>query len=174
MALRRTAFAAGFFALGLFQVVFAADPPNPIGFPKKVGGGGEGVVRVWYEDGTWHLRTSTEDSQAKKDKLIVFTGTVVCDGKMTIEEKKLEKGKGKTSDTLTRHKDDKGFDFRFATHGATDEAAFKVEGAKAKTLKFTINIDGEKAAVGRIYIGADGEHPDKHEFTLPAVPPAKK
>src|SRR5262249_33922149 len=170
---RRSTVAAGLFALVPLQVALASDPPNPMGFPKKVGGGGNGVVRVWYEDGTWHLRTSTDDSQGKKDKLIVFTGTVVCEDKMSVEGKKLEKGKGKTADTLTPHKDGKGFDFRFATYNATDEAAFKIEGSKAKTVKFTINIDGEKAAVGRVYIGADGDHPDKHEFTLPAAP-AKK
>lgn len=170
MMSRRLAFAAGFFALGLLQVVLAADPPNPVGFPKKVGGGGDGVVRVWFEDGTWHLRTSTDDSQGKKDDLIVYSGSVRCEDKISVEERKLEKGKGKTSDLLVPHKDGKGFDFKFATYGATDEAAFKIEGKYAKTLKFTVNINGEKAATGRIYIGADGAHPDKHEFTLPAAP----
>lgn len=174
MTLRTLAFAVGFFSLGLLQVVLAADPPNPVGFPKKVGGGGEGNVRVWYDDGTWHLRTSTDDSQGKKDKLLVFTGSVRCDDKISVTAQRLEKGKGKTSDVLALHQDGKGFDFKFATYGAIDEAEFKVEGAKAKSLKFAIQINGEKAAVARIYIGADGEHPDKNEFTLPAVPPKAK
>ena len=30
---------------------------------------------MWYEDGTWHLRTSTENSEGKKEKLLVFTGS---------------------------------------------------------------------------------------------------
>ena len=169
MKLRTKALAVGFFALGMLQVALAADEPNPIGFPKKAGPGGVGVVRVWFEDGTWHLRTSTENSEGKKDKLLVFSGSVRCEAKMTVEGNKLEKGKGKTADTLTPHQDGKGFDFRFATYGATDQADFTID-AKAKTLKFVLQIDGEKAPVTRIFIGSESKHPEKNEFTLPAMP----
>src|SRR5829696_7041287 len=71
VTIRTATFAVGCFALGLLPMVFAADPPsqpNPIGVPKKGDpGGGVGVFRVWYADGTWHLRTSTENSVGKKD-----------------------------------------------------------------------------------------------------------
>jgi hypothetical protein len=173
MTFRTTVFAVGCFALGLVQVAIAADVPNPVGFPKQVGPGGVGVVRVWYEDGTWHLRTSTDNSEGKKDKLMVFAGSVRGDTKLSVEGSKLEKGNGKTSDAIVPHKDGKGFDFRFATYGAVDQTDFKVEG-KAKTLKFAVQIDGEKAPVKRIYIGAEGQHPEKPEFTLPAVPATPK
>ena len=169
MTLRTIAFAGGCFALGLMQVLLAADPPNPIGFPKKGDpGGGVGAFRVWYDNGTWHLRTSTENSVGKKDKIMVFTGSVRCDDKMTVEGKKLEKGKGKTSDGFTPHADGKGFDFEFKTYGAIDQADFKVE--KGKTLTFKLMIDGEKAPILRIIIGENGEHPEKNEFKLPAHP----
>jgi hypothetical protein len=169
MRFRTKAVAAGFFAFGLLRVALAADPPNPIGFPKKAGPGGVGVYRVWYEDGMWHLRTSTENSEGKKDTLLVFTGSVRCDAKLTVEAKKLEKGNGKTSDRLVPHQDGKGFDFRFATYGATDQADFKID-ARGKTLKFALQLDGEKVATTRIFIGAEGRHPEKSEFTLPAKP----
>ena len=170
MTLRTIAFASGCFALGFLQVLFAADPPNPIGFPKNgEPPGGIGVVRIWFDDGSWHLRTSTENSVGKKDKLMVFTGSVRCDGKMTVEGNKLEKGKGKTSDGFTPHADGKGFDFQFKTYGATDQADFKIAD-RAKTLTFKLFIDGEKAATHRILIGENGANPEKSEFTLPANP----
>ncbi|HEY1186689.1 MAG TPA: hypothetical protein VGE74_03480 [Gemmata sp.] len=170
MTWRTATFASGFFVLGLLQVVLAADPPNPVGFPKKGDpGGGVGAIRIWYDDGSWHLRSSTENSAGQKDKLMVFSGSVRCDGKLTVEGNRLEKGKGKTADTLTPHADGKGFDFRFATYGAIDEASFKVAD-KGKTLTFKLFIDGEKALTHRIIIGADGTHPAKSEFTLPAQP----
>ena len=169
MKLRTIGFAVGFFALGALQVVLAADPPNPIGFPKKAGPGGIGVYRVWFEDGTWPVRTSTENSEGKKDKLLVFAGSVRGDAKLTVEGVKLEKGNGKTSDRLVPHADGKGFDFRFATYGATDQADFKVD-ARGKTLKFTFQLDGEKAQTTRIFIGSESQHPDKSEFSLPAAP----
>jgi hypothetical protein len=174
MSFRKVAFLVAFFALGLAQVLLAADAPNPIGFPKKGDpGGGIGAVRIWYADGVWHLRTSTENSIGKKDKLMVFTGSVRCDMKLTsAEPNKLENkgnGKGKTADSFTVHQDGKGFDFQFKTYGATDQIDFKPPD-KAKTLTFKLFIDGEKAATSRIIIGENGGHPEKPEFTLPAQP----
>ena len=150
----------------------ADDPPkpiNPIGYPKKVvGGGGVGVARVWYDGGVWYVATSTDDSEGKKEKLLVFTGSVRCEDKITVEGKKLEP-KGKTADTLTPHKDGKGFDFRFATYGAVDQAEFRIA-EKGKTLKFKLMLDGEKMHPNRIAIGAESKTPAKEEFTLPAFP----
>ena len=149
--------------------LLAAAEPNPVGFPAKVeAGGGIGVIRVWFADGTWHLRTSTDDSAGKKDKLLVFTGSVTCDDTVTATGLKLEK-KGKTADTVTAHKGEKGFDFRFATYGATDEASFTV-GKYGKPLSFKLFIDGAEVPPLRIFIGKDGEHPASHIFMLPAHP----
>jgi hypothetical protein len=169
MSIRRAAFGVAFFTLGLLPVLLAADPPSPVGFPKKGDGGGDGVFRVWLADGSWHLRTSTENTAGKKGKLLVFTGSVRCDGKVTAAGKKLEKGKGKTSDFFTPHADGKGFDFQFKTYGATDQVDFTVA-EKAKSLRFKLFLNGEKAATHRIVIGAKSEHPEKSEFTLPARP----
>lgn len=156
-------------ALAFPHTVVAADAPNPLGYPKKgEPGGGVGAIRIWVEEGVWHLRTSTEDSKGAKDKLMVFTGSIRCDGKLTVEGKMLEKGNGQTADTLTVHTDGNGFDFRFATFGARDDAEFTV-GAKGKTLKFKMMIDGEKAQTHRILIGVEGAHPEKNEFALPAL-----
>jgi len=159
--------------LGPLQLL-AADTPNPIGVPKAGDpGGGVGAIRIWYADGVWHLRSSTENSIGKKDKIMVFTGSVVCDDKMTVEGRKAElKGNGKTSDKITPHANGKGFDFKFQTYGAIDEAEFKVPD-RAKNLSFKLMIDGEKASTIRIIIGEKGEHPEKSEFTLPAHPKPK-
>jgi hypothetical protein len=158
--------------LVLASVTLAADPPNPIGYPKKVDtGGGDSSIRIWYEDGTWHLRTTTEGSGGKKDKekVTLFTGSVHCEGKVTTEGVKLEKGAGKHADAIVPHADGKGFDFRFQTRPGTDEVAFKVAGP-GKPLKFKLMVNGQKALPDRIFIGANGEHPEKNEFQLPARP----
>jgi hypothetical protein len=73
-------------SLTVCPLVFSADPPNPVGYPGKGDpGGGIGAIRVWYADDAWHLRTSTEDTSGKKDKLMVFTGTVRSEGKVKAE-----------------------------------------------------------------------------------------
>jgi hypothetical protein len=145
-----------------------ADEPNPVGFPKDEARGGVGAYRVWHDGTAWHLRTSTENSSGKKEQLMVFAGSVRCDGKLTVEAKALEK-KGKTGDTLTPATDGKGFDFEFKTYGAVDEAVFKAaDGAKALTFK--LKIDGQPAPPFRVLIGAASAHPDKNEFKLPAHP----
>ena len=168
MRLRHFILAIGFFCLLCLQGLLAAEP-NPIGFPKAPDPkGGVGAYRIWYEDGAWHLRTSTENSEGKKDKLMVFTGSVRCDSKLTVEAKGLEK-RGKTADTLTPSADGKGFDFEFKTYGVKDEAVFKVADM-AKSLTFNLKVDGEKAPTIRIIIGEKGDHPEKNEFTLPANP----
>lgn len=166
MSLRIFAFAL--FALGLVSVASAADP-NPIGLPRgKDPGGGIGVFRVWFDDGKWNLRTSTEDSKGKKDKLTVFSGSVKSDGKITVEGKALEKI-GKTGDKIVPHADGKGFDFEFKTYNAVDFAIFQVADG-AKKVTFNLKLDGEKAPLLRVLIGEKNEHPDKAEFTLPAHP----
>lgn len=145
-----------------------ADEPNAVGYPKEELRGGVGAYRIWYEGGAWHLRTSCENSAGKKENLMVFAGTVRCDGKLTVEPKVLEK-KGKTADTLTPTPDGKGFDFEFRTFGAIDEAVFKAaDGAKALTFK--LKIDGTPAPPFRILIGADNARPEKGDFKLPAHP----
>jgi GH43 family beta-xylosidase len=172
MALRLLALAV--FAVASVQAARAADPIDPVGFPKKGDpGGGVGAFRIWFADGEWHLRTSTENSVGKKDKIMVFTGSVRTEAKMTVEGNRLEKGNGKTSDSFTVHADGKGFDFTFKTYGAIDQVDFKVPEA-AKALKFKLLLDGEKAPTIRIIIGADGAHPEKNEFTLPAHPKKEK
>lgn len=168
--LQQQLIALAYLAFALLPSALAADSPNPIGMPKKGDpGGGVGAFRLWYADGVWHLRTSTENSVGKKDKLMVFTGTVRSETKMTVDPVRLEKGKGKTSDTITRHNDGKGFDFRFATYGAVDQADFKVTG-RAGVLKFKLLVDGQKAPTTRILIGAKGDNPETAEFKLPAHP----
>lgn len=163
-------FGVGCVLLFILAPASAFDPPNPIGMPKKGDpGGGVGAFRIWYLDGKWHLRTSCENSVGKKEKLIVFSGTVRCEDKVTAEGLKLEKGNGKKSDSITPHRDMKGFDFRFATYGAIDEAEFTVAD-KGKNLKFKLLVDGVGAPTQRILIGKDGGNPEKSEFTLGAHP----
>jgi hypothetical protein len=159
--------------LGTAPFAQAADPPNPIGMPKKGDpGGGIGAFRIWHADGKWHLRTSTENSVGKKDKLMVFSGSVRCETKISVEGVKLEKGNGKTADSFTPHKDGKGFDFRFATYGATDQVDFTIA-ESGKNLKFKLLVDGANAPTNRILIGTNGDNPEKAEFTLPAFPKKK-
>ena len=138
---------------------------DPTGFPKHSPEGGKNVVRIWHEKGSWFLRTSTEDSVGKKDRLIVFTGSVRSEDRMTVTGHKLEPKR----DSYTMHADGKGFDFRFTTSGAQDTAEIK-PGPRSKTLTFKLRVNGEPVEPSRIVIGADSKCPDKAEFTLPATP----
>lgn len=154
---------------GLVCLSGARADPSPFGFPKEEARGGVGAFRVWYDDGAWHLRTSTENSTGKKEVLMVFTGSVRCDGKVTAEPVKLEKGGGKTADKLTPSADGKGFDFDFRTYGAVDEVVFRAA-ATAKALTFKLKIDGQPAPPFRVLIGAKSDHPDGSDFKLPGHP----
>jgi hypothetical protein len=121
-----------------------------------------------FADGKWHLRTSAEDSRGANEKLMVFTGSVRSEDQVRAEGRRLESGAKETADTLTPHAEGQGFDFRFATFGAKDEAEFTA-GPKGKAVKVKLLIDGQKA-VNHVLIGRDGRHPEKNEFTLPATP----
>ncbi|MFO0796852.1 MAG: hypothetical protein U0804_05200 [Gemmataceae bacterium] len=145
----------------------AADP-YPFGFPKEDARGGVGAFRIWHADGKWHLRSSTENSTGKKEVLMVFSGTVRCDGKLTVEPAKLE-AVGRVADTLKATADGKGFDFEFKTYGGTDEAVFQ-PAATARTLTFKLKIDGLPAPPFRVLVGEKSDHPDKSDFKLPAHP----
>lgn len=164
--LKNTLLVLGCFALS--AGLFAAGPIttiDPNGYPKLSPEGGQNVVRIWYEKGNWHLRTSTEDSDKKKSKLIAFTGSVRSEDKMQVVGEKLEKGR----DSYVMHPDGKGFDFRFVTSGAQDTAILTL-GPKSKTLTFKLKVDGVAVEASRIVIGSESKCPDKADFSLPAVP----
>jgi hypothetical protein len=164
-------FILSFAFVSLLATVHAANPMlfsqiNPNGFPKNSPEGGLNVVRIWYEKGHWNLRTSTEDSEGKKNRVTTFTGTVRSEDKMTATGSRLEA----KADKFVMHADGKGFDFKFTTHGAQDTVEF-TPGPRSKTLRFLLKVNNEPVEAARIIIGSESKCPDKNEFLLPAVPP---
>lgn len=144
----------------------AVFTPDCYGIPEHVEADADaGVYRIWFADGTWHMRTSTEDYKQVRGSVIVFTGSVVSEDKVTSEGVKIEKRK----DWITPHADGKGFDFHFETHGAKDEVDFTA-GSDGKTLKFKLMLDGKDVPPSRVFIGKNASNPEKSEFTLPAHP----
>ncbi len=137
-----------------------------VGRPEQFRQGVGDAYGVWLDGGIWNLQTTSRDRG--KEKRAVFTGSVRVDRDKIIGAfQGLERKKKKAnSDFLVVHKDQKGFDFRFATFGKSDGVDFKV-GKNARTITFTLLVDGDDNPK-RILIGASGARPEKGTFTLPA------
>jgi hypothetical protein len=155
------------FALQVSVALTADGSPNPIGRPPAFKQGKKDYYGVWYEDGQWNLRmTSNKDGKGR----VVFTGMVKVDGDRLMGDfSALEKAKkAKDADWVVFHRDRRGFDFRFANRGAVDGVAFKAgPNAKSVTFKLQVSDDDDPR---RILIGGNNAHPDKAEFTLRAHP----
>ena len=143
------------------------------GRPKQFKAGSKAMFGVWFEDGAWHLRSTSSNVKDRNDKpvRVIFSGSVrVVGGEVVIQNEEADKGnaKSKTGDRLTRHKDGKGFDFVFQTFGGVDGIAFKATGkAESISLKLKVNGDDDPKY---IFVGEKGKHPDKATFVVPARP----
>jgi hypothetical protein len=140
---------------------------DPRGRPKQFEAGRGPMFAVWVEKGEWHIAVTSLPARQNKGQPTILTGSVWVEGDKVIGDwGKLEKSKDpRRADFIVPHKDENGFDFKFALGGGVDTVKFK-GGDKATAIKFRLAVEGRQQP-GFIYIGANGEHPSKAEFTLP-------
>ncbi|MCA9241354.1 MAG: hypothetical protein KDA37_14185 [Planctomycetales bacterium] len=161
---------------------------DPHGRPKQFHTGGGLGFAVYFEDGYWNIRTSTRGhSRATAGSHFTGTVTVVGDdikGEFDSFEvmprrerrrraKRTQGGANlRRSDLILLHPKQRGFDFHMYNKGQIDTIRFKT-GVKAKTVTFDLRVDGDDDPM-RVLIGANGTHPKKTVFTLPAHPIQEK
>jgi hypothetical protein len=137
------------------------------GKPPKFEPGAPAHFWIWYDDGVWHLRTTTQKKQHRFDGLIEVAGGRVTDLNVPKGE-----GFGPNSDRIAWNKERTAILFDFVTDGAVDGVNFKVD-KTATALKLKLVMDGTPNPKV-IAVGRAGDHPKAAEFVLPAHPPAPK
>src|SRR5262245_50213184 len=106
----------------------APAPINPIGQPTYKQGQNS-LYALWYEDGVWHLRTTSATRTVFVGKIRVEGGRIADGALKALEPPGItKKGKIKAKDLegAVLHADRMGFDFRFVTAGKTDGVDFRV------------------------------------------------
>jgi hypothetical protein len=141
---------------------------NPVGKPDGFRGGLSSRYAVWYDDEGWHVRTTSGPKGPHS-----FPGTVeIVGGKMVSLTPVAVEGKGvkkKEADQGTWNAQHTVFKFTLSTgKGHTDGFDLKVTDS-ATAVKFTLTAGGDESP-GKIFIGANGEHPKEVTFYLPARP----
>jgi hypothetical protein len=140
---------------------------SPVGKPAGFKTGLSTRYAIWYEDGTWHVRTTTGAKAVQ-----AFGGTIeIIGGKMTSLQPIAIEGKGakKGTDSGTWNKQGTVFKFGLRTgKGYQDGFDLKVSD-KATAIKFTLLAGGEEEP-RKVFVGAKGAHPKATTFYLPAHP----
>ncbi|AJQ28018.1 hypothetical protein [Pelosinus fermentans] len=142
-------------AFCLNSYVFASYSPNleerPIAFdPGKSMG-----YFLWQDKEGLHLRiTSTGIPHT-------FSGTVRTDGRF---ENVLGKYQGGNEDYFEVNKSQNKIIYNFTT--AKDEEGLDFQLSYGSYVKFSLSLDGESIDSEQIFIGKDGWHPARYEFTL--------
>lgn len=152
-------------------VLMGDEKANPIGRPKQFAQGKQNMYGIWYDDGLWHLKVTSKDHPDKKvEKRTIFTGSIRVNGDIVVGEiVGLDKAKKPAdADFVTLDADRKGFTFKLAVFGGVDGINFKL-GPKAETVTFNLLISQDDDPK-KIWIGKEGQHPEKAKFTLPAAP----
>ena len=118
---------------------------------------------VWFGDGQWHLRTTTDKKTHR------FQGTIeAAGGVFTRLHIPKAEGLGPNSDKIALNNARTAIAFDFTTDGQVDGVSFDV-GPAVTALGFTLAIDGQPQPL-RITIGKGGDHPPAAKFVLPAHP----
>ena len=152
-------------AAGGEEPKYKLEDVSPVGKPEGFHAGASTRYAVWYEAGTWHLRSTTGIKGTH-----AFEGAVeIIGGKMVSLKPVAVEGKGKQPDVGVWNSEHTVFKFDLRTSkGHTDGFDLKVtDGATA--LKFTLFVAGEQAP-GKVFVGAKAAHPKAATFYLPARP----
>jgi hypothetical protein len=150
------------------QPKYKLEDMSPVGKPEGFKPGLSTRYAVWYEDGVWHVRSTsgTKGPHSFQGSLEIIGGKMTSLQPVGIEGKEAKK---KEADTGTWNP--QGTVFRFTLHTGkkhTDGFDLKVSD-KATAIKFTLTAGGDEHA-GKVFIGAKGEHPKEAVFYLPAHP----
>lgn len=109
---------------------------------------------IWHDKDGFHLFTTTRGQRH------VFTGVIRTDGGRI--EFKSRGAESNDRYRLDRNRD--ALSFRFDTRGDVDGVDFRVIGGKR--VNFDLYMDGKKIDTQEIYIGGEGWHPGRSNFTL--------
>lgn len=153
--------------VGLTASAQAPEKIDPRGRPARFKVGSHRMYGIWYENGTWKLRTTSA-----RGVRIEYLGTVEIDkDKITSDYTALDREKNRRdSDLVKMERNRRKMSFRFVTIGAVDGIDFKV-GEKAQTVTFHLRIaDDDNPEL--IFIGEKSAHPKSAKFILPAHPDA--
>jgi hypothetical protein len=142
-------------------------PINPVGQPSKFAPGKDSMYAVWYKDGQWHLRSTSNDQAIFEGGISVQGGRIVGGNFNNLEKVANPKTAGK-ADWVSLDPAGKGFRFRFATGKATDGIDFKVS-ESAEAVVFDLKYQGE-GVPKRILIGKGNRYPEETPFSFPANP----
>lgn len=146
--------------------LYAAEP-NPVGRPRVFEQGRGVMLAVWYEDGYWVIRTTTDTKEGNKqfNARHDFLGSVrVPRGRITNLDVTTLEARGKPAEVDRVVRKSSGLDFKFVNFGGIDGIRFKVsEGTKE--VEFDIKIDGDDNR-NKIFVGSQSQHPSSAKFRL--------
>jgi hypothetical protein len=134
--------------------VYGVWPAQADGQPAGLKVGAAKGFYLWHNKRGWHL----EVTHPGKDH-VVFAGTIATDGALSYQRVGDEPG-----DVTKLGPHNHVLSFVFNNHGYLDGVHFTT--SKATKLTFNLTIDGHKADVKTVEIGAKALHPDKVPFTI--------
>jgi hypothetical protein len=134
--------------------VYGVWPGQANGQPKDLKAGSPKGFYLWHSSKGWHLEVTHPGKSH-----VVFAGTISTDGALSYQRIKDE-----PRDVTKLGPHGHVLSFAFSNYGFLDGVHF--ETAKATKLVFHLTIDGHKAGVEAVEIGAKSLHPDKVPFTI--------
>lgn len=132
-------------------------PSSTQGKPTTFASGARAGDYLWHNARGWHLRVTKASSTRA-----VFTGRIRSDKPITVTGVLLEKG-----DTYSLSADKLTLTYRFVNHGRVDGLDFTT--ACAERLVVGGSLNGAKLPIGRIWVGAAGNHPLQNPFVIRRV-----
>jgi len=134
---------------------FAAYSSNFDERPAALESGKSTGYFLWQDKDGLHLRTISTGAAHG------FSGTVRTDGRF---EDIFEKYKGNNEDYFDVSKSQNKIAYNFTTSEEEEGIDFKL--SYGSYVKFSLALDGEPIATEKIFIGKDGWHPARNEFTI--------
>jgi hypothetical protein len=116
---------------------------------------------IWYEEGTWSVRTCAQVARQ-------FSGTITVKGGTIKSVLPVGTRKEVKQDAWRVDGDRTKMQFAFKTGQKSDGFDMKVEGEEA-TIEFNLSA-GERKNPNIIFIGHGEQHPGSNPFELPAAP----
>lgn len=110
---------------------------------------------LWQDKDGLHLRITSAGIPH------TFSGTIRTDGRF---ENVLGKYQGGNEDYFEVSKSQNKITYNFTT--AQDEKGLDFQLSYGSYVKFNLSLDGQSIAPERIFIGKDGWHPARYDFTL--------
>jgi hypothetical protein len=139
--------------LGCATAALAAWPANFEGKPNLMRHEPTDAYFIWHDRDGVHIRvTSKEDSQ-------VFTGSITTDGKL---ENIMVKSTGNRD--YSRLIDNGKLNFRLTA--ADNPAGIDFSIIRGETVKFNLEIDGQRINPSQIFVGAEGWNPGDSRFSI--------